>query len=143
MILRFDTLAHRKEHEGEIDEMVGAWTSNLTPEEVMARLQNAGVPAGVVENAADLYGDPQLRQRNLFWPMEHSEMGMFTHLGTSLELSKTPALPFSRVPAWGSTMSMCSPLSWARRMRSLSRSSLPACSNKWKALDALSERVCP
>ena len=98
---RFDTLAHRKEHEGEIDDMVGGWTRNLSPEEVMAVLQDSGVAAGIVENAADLYSDPQLRQRNLFWPMEHSEMGMFTHLGTSLELSETPAKPYLASPCLG------------------------------------------
>ena len=47
----------------------------------MTLLQAAGVPAGVVENSADLFEDPQLRQRGLFWPMEHSEIGMFNHLG--------------------------------------------------------------
>ena len=96
----------------------------------MARLQNAGVPAGVVENAADLYGDPQLRQRNLFWPMEHSEMGMFTHLGTSLELSKTPAMPYRPSPCLGEHNEYVLTRSWARRMRNLWRSSLPACSNR-------------
>jgi crotonobetainyl-CoA:carnitine CoA-transferase CaiB-like acyl-CoA transferase len=33
--------------------------------------------------------------------MEHSEMGMFTHLGTSLELSKTPAVPYQASPCLG------------------------------------------
>jgi benzylsuccinate CoA-transferase BbsF subunit len=98
---RFDTLAHRKEREAEIDEIVGGWTRTHSPEEVMAVLQKAGVAAGVVENAADLYADPQLRQRNLFWPMEHSEMGMFTHLGASLELSETPARPYHPSPCLG------------------------------------------
>lgn len=98
---RFDTLAHRKEHEAVIDEMVATWTRSHSPEEVMALLQNAGVAAGVVENAADLYADPQLRQRNLFWPMEHSEMGMFTHLGSSLGLSETPAKAYRASPCLG------------------------------------------
>ncbi len=98
---RFDTLPHRKEHEAAVDEMVRAWTIDFSPEEVMTRLQAAGVPSGVVENAADLYADPQLRQRNLFWPIEHSEMGMFTHLGTSLELSKTPAKAYMASPCLG------------------------------------------
>ena len=57
----------------------------------MTTLQAAGVPAGVVENAADIFSDPQLRHRRIFWPMEHSEMGMFHHLGASAELSKSPA----------------------------------------------------
>ena len=50
---RFDTLENRKQHEDELNRIVGDWTANLPPEEVMTRLQAAGVPAGVVENTAD------------------------------------------------------------------------------------------
>jgi benzylsuccinate CoA-transferase BbsF subunit len=98
---RFDTLLHRKENEKEVNVFIERWTVNLTPEEVMAQLQNAGVPAGVVKNAADIYSDPQLRYRNLFWPMDHSEMGSFTHLGASFELSKTRAQAYMPSPCLG------------------------------------------
>jgi len=87
---RFTTLADRKQNEDELNKLVGEWTVNLTPEEVMERLQKAGVPAGVVKNVADMIDDPQLRKRNIYWPMEHSEMGTFTQLGQSFQLSKTP-----------------------------------------------------
>ncbi len=98
---RFDTMFHRKQHEDELNELIGAWTTELTPEDVMSRLQASGVPAGVVANAADVFKDPQLRQRNLYWPMQHSEMGMFTHLGQSFQLSKTPAQAYSPSPLLG------------------------------------------
>jgi benzylsuccinate CoA-transferase BbsF subunit len=98
---RFDTLLHRKENEQAVDALVESWTRSRTPEEAMAQLQAAGVPAGIVENAADLYADPQLRHRRLFWPMEHSEIGMFTHLGASLEMSETPAEARTPTPLLG------------------------------------------
>jgi benzylsuccinate CoA-transferase BbsF subunit len=98
---RFDTLTHRKENEVALDEAVGAWTSTLAPEEVMTRLQMVSVPAGLVENAADLYDDPQLRHRGLFWPIEHPEMGTFTHLGSSFNMSKTPAEAMKPSPSIG------------------------------------------
>ena len=98
---RFDTLRHRKENENSVDAVVEAWTVSRAPEKVMAALQAAGVPAGIVENAADLFEDPQLRARGLFWPMEHSEMGLFTHLGSSMVLSETPAQAFSPSPCLG------------------------------------------
>jgi benzylsuccinate CoA-transferase BbsF subunit len=72
-----------------------------SPEEVMAALQAEGVPAGVVENAADVFADPQLRSRGLFWPMEHSEIGLFNHLGASMVLSKTPAQASAPSPCMG------------------------------------------
>jgi benzylsuccinate CoA-transferase BbsF subunit len=98
---RFDTLQHRKENESALDAVLEAWTTDRAPEDVMTVLQAAGVPAGMVENAADLFEDRQLRERGLFWPMEHSEMGMFTHLGSSLVLSKTPAHASTPSPCMG------------------------------------------
>ncbi len=98
---RFNTLASRKQNEDELNKLIGEWTVGLTAEDVMERLQAAGVPAGVVKNAADMYNDPQLRKRNIYWPMEHSEMGMFTHLGQSFQLSKTPSKAYSPSPLLG------------------------------------------
>ncbi len=98
---RFDTLQHRKENEHALDDVVESWTKERTPEEVMTVLQSVGVPAGVVKNAADILQDPQLRQRGLFWPMQHSEIGMFTHLGSSMVMSKTPAQALTPSPCLG------------------------------------------
>ncbi len=98
---RFDTLVHRKENEKEVDNLIESWTRNLSPEDVMIRMQAVGVPAGVVENAADLYRDPQLRHRRLFWPINHSEMGIFSHPGSSLVMSKTPAQAETPSPLLG------------------------------------------
>ena len=98
---RFKTIDERKQNEDELNKLVSDWTVNLTAEDVMTRLQAAGVPAGVVENTADLYNDPQLRKRNIYWEMNHPEMGMFTHLGQSFQLSKTPARAYSPSPLLG------------------------------------------
>jgi benzylsuccinate CoA-transferase BbsF subunit len=98
---RFDTLTHRKENESQLDAEIEKWTKEHTPEEVMAIVQTAGVPAGVVENAADVFSDPQLRARGLFWPMEHSEIGLFNHLGASMVLSETPARAETPSPCMG------------------------------------------
>jgi benzylsuccinate CoA-transferase BbsF subunit len=98
---RFDTLQRRKANEAALDAAIEAWTIDRAPEEVMSTLQAAGVPAGIVENAADVFSDPQLRERGLFWPMEHSEMGMFTHLGSSMVLSETPAQASTPSPCMG------------------------------------------
>jgi benzylsuccinate CoA-transferase BbsF subunit len=98
---RFDTLPHRKENEAALDALVETWTKNHSPEKIMSTLQAVGVPAGVVENSADIFADPQLRARGLFWPMEHSEIGMFNHLGASLVLTETPAQASTPSPCMG------------------------------------------
>jgi benzylsuccinate CoA-transferase BbsF subunit len=98
---RFSTFMKRKQNEETINSLLSKWTRGFTPEEVMNRMQAEGVPAGVVKNAAEVYGDPQLRERNLFWSLPHSEVGSFTHLGTSFTLSRTPGQPYMASPGLG------------------------------------------
>ena len=107
----FDTLENRKQHEDALNKIVADWTVNFTPEEVMAYLQAVKVPAGVVKNTADVYHDPQLQKRNLFWKMHHAEMGDFTHQGQSFMLSRTPAKAYSPAPLLGEhTEQICAQL---------------------------------
>jgi benzylsuccinate CoA-transferase BbsF subunit len=105
---RFQTSLDRIKNRDELDRMVSEWTVHLTAEEVMVKLQTAGVPAGVVKNGADIYNDPQLRHRGYFWELKHPEMGPFTHLGQSFVLSKTPAKARMLSPCLGEhTESIC------------------------------------
>ena len=72
---RFSTLSKRKKQAEELDELLGQWTVKHTAEELVRLLQEAGVPAGVVQNAEDLAGDPQLRARDYFVQLEHPVLG--------------------------------------------------------------------
>ncbi|MBA3030939.1 MAG: CoA transferase [Desulfobacterium sp.] len=98
---RFRTLLGRKQHEEELNLMVEAWTVNFTAEEVMKRLQEARVPAGVVQNGEDLSNDPQLHHRNYFWDLDHKEIGMYPHLGEPITLSETPPTGRMAAPCLG------------------------------------------
>jgi len=88
---RFTTMLSRKENEAKLNKLIEEWTENHAPEEVMVKVQQAGVAAAVVKNAKDVYEDPQLRHRGFLWLMEHGEIGSFTCFGQPFELSKTPA----------------------------------------------------
>jgi crotonobetainyl-CoA:carnitine CoA-transferase CaiB-like acyl-CoA transferase len=72
---KFSTLWKRKENAEELDELLTQWTFQHTPEQVVNLLQEAGVPAGVVQNAEDLAKDPQLMAREYFIHLEHSILG--------------------------------------------------------------------
>ena len=63
---KFATAEGRQENKDELDELMAAWTRGLPAAEVMSRLQANGVPAGVIQDAADLAGDPQLKARGFF-----------------------------------------------------------------------------
>lgn len=97
----FGTLSGRKDHEETIHQQIRDWTAKKTAEEVMMTLQEKGIPAGAVKNAEEVYEDPQLKTRNLFWNIDHPEIGPFTHLGTGFELSETPGRPYRPSPGIG------------------------------------------
>ncbi|MGH7828071.1 MAG: CaiB/BaiF CoA transferase family protein [Candidatus Binatia bacterium] len=74
---RFADLQSRIKHLRELDVIVQRWTEARSAEEVMAKLQSMGVPAGVVQTGADLLKDPQLRHRNYFAAFSDSLIGPF------------------------------------------------------------------
>ena len=74
---RFLDLESRIENRVELDAIAQEWTQARTAEEVMTKLQAAGVPAGVVQTGADLLKDAQLRHRNYFASFDDSLIGPF------------------------------------------------------------------
>jgi benzylsuccinate CoA-transferase BbsF subunit len=99
--IRFATFYNRKQNEEELDRLIGEWTVNHTAREVMQLMQAAGVAAGVVKKGEDIRQDPQLQERDLFWVMNHKEVGDFPHMGQPSRLSETPAQPRMPTPCLG------------------------------------------
>jgi crotonobetainyl-CoA:carnitine CoA-transferase CaiB-like acyl-CoA transferase len=89
---RFSTLAGRKANEDELDALIAQWTKEFTAEELMTLLQEAGVPAGVVQNAEDLLdNDPHVRERGFYTVLNKPGFGDCLHYGWPVRLSRTPA----------------------------------------------------
>jgi benzylsuccinate CoA-transferase BbsF subunit len=90
--LRFATAIGRKQYEDELDRFVEEWTLTQTAEEVMEKLQKAGVDAAVVQNAEDYVDkDPQIKHRSHFVAMDHPEIGKYHCQQAPFRLSKTVA----------------------------------------------------
>ncbi len=87
----FATHAGRKQHEDDLEAKLTEWTRPQLAEDVMAQLQAAGVPAGVVQNARDCFEDEHLRARGYYQYLEHPEAGRTAYDGSGFRLSKTPA----------------------------------------------------
>lgn len=87
---RFTTLTSRLDNQDALDSYVEAWTSQRTAEDVMARLQQAGIPAGVVANGEDMDRDPQLRARAYWATVTSPDEGEAILDGTPVKLSATP-----------------------------------------------------
>ncbi len=80
---------------------IADWTRGQPAEELMQRLQTAGVPAGVVQTPEDLRSDPQLAHRGHFWMLDHPTMGRRAYDGPSFRLSETPAELTKAAPLLG------------------------------------------
>jgi benzylsuccinate CoA-transferase BbsF subunit len=98
---RFATLADRKKNEDELNRLVEQWTVSQSAEDVMTRLQEAGVSAGILEKAEDLHRDPQLAARGHFRTLKHQEIGDSTYDGMGSILSETPAELNKAAPVLG------------------------------------------
>src|SRR3546814_171596 len=62
---RFATHGARGDNMTELDELVGAWTSALPCEKLLAVLDEHGVPAGRIFTAPDMLTDPQYLARDM------------------------------------------------------------------------------
>jgi crotonobetainyl-CoA:carnitine CoA-transferase CaiB-like acyl-CoA transferase len=87
---RFATFAGRQEHADDLDARIGQWTEQHDRYELMALLQGAGVPAGVVQDAADrLERDPQLAARRHFTMLGNDEVAPLPLEGVPVKMSVT------------------------------------------------------
>jgi len=98
---RFATFVTRKENEDELDSLIGEWTRDYSPEQVMVTMQAEGVPAGVMLNAEGVVNDPQANHRQAFRRLNHPEIGTMLYTSPSYHLSKTPAHIWKAAPCLG------------------------------------------
>ena len=68
-----------------------------TTAEWVETLNGMGVPAGPVQNIAQVAADPQVNHRDMFVELPHPTLGPVTFTGNPIKLSRTPSGP-SRVP---------------------------------------------
>jgi crotonobetainyl-CoA:carnitine CoA-transferase CaiB-like acyl-CoA transferase len=85
----------------ELNRFVEEWTLQYEPQEVMRRMQEAGVAAGVVQNIAQVANDPHLQARAFMVEIQHPEMGRTLHAGLPIKHSATPGQVRSHAPLIG------------------------------------------
>jgi crotonobetainyl-CoA:carnitine CoA-transferase CaiB-like acyl-CoA transferase len=92
---KYATADSRVKDQDELDRRMEDWTKREERYDLMYRLQATGVRAGVVQSPRDKFEtDPQLKVRDFFVHLDHSELGVrpFTRHFTP-KLSATPAHP--------------------------------------------------
>nr|WP_282436141.1 CoA transferase [Aciditerrimonas ferrireducens] len=98
---RYETNSARAAHQEELDGIVGAWAATLPAEELLARLHEAGVPAGRVYQAKDMLADPHYAAREAIVRLAHPLLGSFPMPAPFPRLSATPGRARSLAPALG------------------------------------------
>lgn len=87
----FVSLADRLANQDALDARVEEWTRRHDRWELMERLQEAGIAAGVCQDAQDRYEhDPQLRHLHWLTEVEHSEMGAWPVREVPVKWDQTP-----------------------------------------------------
>ncbi|HEY1415990.1 MAG TPA: CoA transferase [Caulobacteraceae bacterium] len=87
---RFATHGARGDRQGELDELIEAWTSTRSVAEVEAAMSAAGVPAGKIYTPADMLADPQFKARESLVEVDHPRWGRLVMQNVFPRLSATP-----------------------------------------------------
>ena len=99
---RFATVSNRRGHADELDRLVESWTVDYSSEEIMHKLQAAGVAAGVVQTGPDLLEkDPQLAERGFFRRVPDDQGNIRIIESAPYKLSRTPGGPTTGAPEFG------------------------------------------
>ncbi|MDX1512986.1 MAG: CoA transferase [Gammaproteobacteria bacterium] len=91
----------RIENRGYLDPLIEGWLSGLTRDEAVEQLNAAGVPAGAVYTAEDIFTCPQVAARGLLMPVNDPEVGEYRFARTPPMLSANVDLPASPAPRLG------------------------------------------
>jgi formyl-CoA transferase len=96
---RYEAIPERMKHEGEVDEMIAAWTRRHTKHEAMRLIGAAGVPAGAVLDTKELIDDPDFERRGIVQTMQHPTQGGYKmpgwpvrHNGATAPVGPAPRL---------------------------------------------------
>jgi crotonobetainyl-CoA:carnitine CoA-transferase CaiB-like acyl-CoA transferase len=84
-----------------LDDLIGRWMMSRSAEGVVRVLQQRGIPAGVVQSAADMARDTQLARRRFFVPLQHPTLGTVTSDRTPLFYDRPEPANWRAAPLLG------------------------------------------
>ncbi|MGD9599801.1 MAG: CaiB/BaiF CoA transferase family protein [Steroidobacteraceae bacterium] len=98
---KYATHSARGANQAELDALVGRWTATQTRGEVLAAMEQAGVPAGLIYRAPDMLEDPHFKARAAIVPTQHPDFGDLRMQNVAPKLSETPGAIRTPAPAMG------------------------------------------
>jgi crotonobetainyl-CoA:carnitine CoA-transferase CaiB-like acyl-CoA transferase len=99
---RFATHHARGEHQTLLDDLLAQWTSQRGTAEILAAMDEAGVPAGRIYTARDIARDPHYAARDMIVEQHQPSLGEAVPMqGIVPKLSETPGTLHSPAPGLG------------------------------------------
>jgi benzylsuccinate CoA-transferase BbsF subunit len=98
---RHASIEARHEHHDEIDVAITAWAATQELQPALDALRDAGVKAGPIMNAADLYADPHLEARDYFESVDDYEAGTNRYITRPYRISGVSLDSESPTPLFG------------------------------------------
>ncbi len=87
---RYATHSARGRHMDELDTLIAEWTAGIGADELLARLNDGGVPAGRIFRPQDMFADPHFAAREAIVRLVHPDLGEFAMHNVVPHLSETP-----------------------------------------------------
>lgn len=87
---RFSTHTARGANMAELDDLISKWTAEQDADELLGALERAGVPAGRIYRAVDMFADAHFAAREAIVRVAHPVIGDFPMQNVFPKLSETP-----------------------------------------------------
>jgi crotonobetainyl-CoA:carnitine CoA-transferase CaiB-like acyl-CoA transferase len=98
---RFATVAARRQHRAEVEEIVRTWASGKTRQEIWEGVRELGYFGAPVLSIGEVLEDPHIKDRRAFIERDHPTAGPTTLLAPWIHLSKTPSSIHQDAPGIG------------------------------------------
>ena len=100
----FASADERLKRQDELDAAIGAWTCGQDGRALEQALQEAGVPASMVQNSPELVADPQLAHLGHFVDLPHQEGGHTTIEAARIHMSRSQPVVDTSAPTFNRDM---------------------------------------
>jgi formyl-CoA transferase len=97
----FATHVARGQVQARLDQIVSDWTRTKTSDEVLALMDQFGVPAGLIYRTPEMLADPHFAARQAIVSVPHPDFGTLRMQNVAPKLSETPGSIRSPSPALG------------------------------------------
>jgi len=91
----------RGEHQKELDDVIAGWSAQLGTRELLDRLEQAGVPSGLIYRASDMLDDPHFAARQAIVETTHPRFGKLRMQNVAPRLSLSPSSIRTPAPELG------------------------------------------